>query len=287
MYDRVKPAIKAGGFIFFLFIVSILISIPILGAYALMGGDSDLIWAEDASTIEAALTSSFALFVAVLCTARIFKFSKNWAFSWSEVGIVKHKILSNLIKGIGIGILLILLSVLPLIAFDAISITANNLAFADLAGYLLVFCLVAIGEELLIRGYILSYLVKYYPRVFAVLISAIIFSLLHIFNGNFNLLECFNLILVGIFLAALKFRYQNLWVPVGTHFSWNFMQGSVLGFPVSGIDVPSIYLISFEENTIFNGGLFGIEGSILSTVVFIALVIYLRNTLVISEQNHG
>jgi len=283
MYNRILPAIKAGGFIISWLIIDFLLYILIIGGICiLMEKSFNISDTESYSTAEMVMMTSVS-FIATFFVIHVFQASKNWNFSLTEVGLTNNSILPNLIKGVSIGALLVLFTVLPLIVFDAINIKANTFIIADLAGYVLIFSLVAVYEELLTRGYLLSYLEKHYSRVIAVLISAIIFSLLHIFNGNFNLLECFNLILVGIFLAALKFRYQNLWVPVGTHFSWNFIQGSVLSFPVSGIDIPSIYLISFEENTIFNGGLFGIEGSFLSTVIFIALVIYFRNTFIISE----
>lgn len=69
---------------------------------------------------------------------------------------------------------------------------------------------------------------------------------------------------------------------IGYHFTWNVFQGIVYGMPVSGLDVPGIVTTSFSEYNLLNGGLFGIEGGILTTLItliaFAFVGFYYRNS---------
>lgn len=61
----------------------------------------------------------------------------------------------------------------------------------------------------------------------------------------------------------------NVWMPIGFHITWNYFQGYVLGFQVSGNDVMGIYQLDNIGNSFFNGGTFGPEGGIIVTVILI------------------
>jgi uncharacterized protein len=80
--------------------------------------------------------------------------------------------------------------------------------------------LAAIGEEMVFRGYLLQRiadLYTYLPRrwIFAVLLSAAIFSLGHLYQGLTGVVDTF---LAGIFLGVLYlFSGRNLWLPILTH----------------------------------------------------------------------
>ena len=59
------------------------------------------------------------------------------------------------------------------------------------------------------------------------------------------------------------------------HLTWNFFQGPIFGFEVSGIESESIIKQSVTGNEILTGGSFGFEGSILATVGIIIMILYL------------
>jgi uncharacterized protein len=92
-------------------------------------------------------------------------------------------------------------------------------------------------------------------------------------NANFTLLSMIDLFIAG-FLSGLAYIYsKNLWFPIALHFSWNFFQGTIFGFNVSGKDTYSLIVTKDYSSNIWNGGGFGFEGSVLSIIFqFIAIV---------------
>lgn len=136
-----------------------------------------------------------------------------------------------------------------------------------------IFLIVSLTEEILFRGYILNNLMKVLNKYYSLLISAAIFAIIHLFNPNLAIIPVINLFLAGILLGATYIYTKNLWFPISLHFFWNFLQGPVFGFSVSGINFKSIIDISFLGNEYFHGGNFGYEGSILCTLLLIIAII--------------
>ena len=96
------------------------------------------------------------------------------------------------------------------------------------------YVVVGINEELMMRGYVLQNLAEGLNVVWAVLISSAIFGLLHLGNPYASGVSTVNIAVAGVFLAAGYLVTRSLWLPIGLHFGWNFFQGTVFGFPVSG-----------------------------------------------------
>jgi len=146
-----------------------------------------------------------------------------------------------------------------------------------LFGFLLLL-LVAFGEEILVRGYILNNLLTNTNKYWALLFSAAIFALLHSLNFNLSLLGMINLLLAGIILGATYIYTKNLWFPISLHLFWNFLQGPIFGYPVSGMQIKSITTIKLSGSKLLNGGSFGFEGSVLCTLMttigIVAIIFY-------------
>lgn len=94
---------------------------------------------------------------------------------------------------------------------------------------------------------------------------------MHAFNPNVDWMALSIIFLAGILLGISYIYTKNLWFPIGLHFGWNFFQ-SLFGFNVSGEDFYSITDFSLPAKTIWNGGDFGFEGSVLA-VIFQVLAI--------------
>jgi uncharacterized protein len=133
---------------------------------------------------------------------------------------------------------------------------------------LILFALVALAEEIMLRGYILNNLMQSMNKWLALLISAIIFSIFHVGNPNINAVAIINIFLAGILLGINYIYTKSLWFAIALHFVWNFVQGSVLGYSVSGL-LPNngILLLQTNGGSLFTGGAFGFEGSIVSTIL--------------------
>jgi len=86
-----------------------------------------------------------------------------------------------------------------------------------------VVCLgIAIGEELLFRGYLFEYLKGQHGVAGAAIISSVVFSLTHVMDGDRSALELFNIIVIGLAFVLLRLQTGSLWVPIGFHWAWNW-----------------------------------------------------------------
>ncbi|RMF45278.1 MAG: CPBP family intramembrane metalloprotease, partial [Anaerolineae bacterium] len=102
--------------------------------------------------------------------------------------------------------------------------------------WLLIFLLVGWKEELWMRGYWLQNLADGLNVPWAVFISSSIFGLLHLGNPNATWVSVLGILLAGVFLALPWVWTRRLWLSIGLHLGWNFFEGAVFGFPVSGLD---------------------------------------------------
>ncbi|HEY9060862.1 MAG TPA: CPBP family intramembrane glutamic endopeptidase [Pseudobacteroides sp.] len=116
---------------------------------------------------------------------------------------------------------------------------------ADNLSLLVFYLMVAFGEELFFRGYIISTLRSSGLKVFAVLMSSFIFMLIHLVNSETTLLTLIGTFMAGLLLAILYVKFNNLWVCIGFHLAWNFLQDSVIHVPTKGTEVISIVVLAF------------------------------------------
>lgn len=134
------------------------------------------------------------------------------------------------------------------------------------------FLLVAITEEFALRGFVLERMLQGGVNKFwALFLSATLFSLVHIANPNFDFLSFINILLAGILLGSSYIYTRNLCFPIALHWFWNWIQGPVLGYEVSGNKFcDGLLTLYLPETNLINGGAFGFEGSILCTVLMVA-----------------
>jgi len=130
-----------------------------------------------------------------------------------------------------------------------------------------VMVMVAFSEELVFRGYILSNLLLSMNKWMALIYSALIFTLFHISNPGINILAIVNIFLAGLLLGINYIFTKNLWYSLLFHFAWNFYQGSILGYKVSGISFQPLLAQQLTGQSIMTGGTFGFEGSVVTSVL--------------------
>jgi membrane protease YdiL (CAAX protease family) len=131
-----------------------------------------------------------------------------------------------------------------------------------LVAYLLVFTMTAFGEELISRGYQLQNLVDGVGLPSALFLSAVLFAALHSANPGADAASFVGLLAAGYFLAYAWVRTGRLWLAIGLHLGWNFFEGVIFGFPVSGLNVFHLIHQHVDGPSLITGGDFGPEAGI-------------------------
>ncbi|HBG75022.1 MAG: hypothetical protein A2X25_04555 [Chloroflexi bacterium GWB2_49_20] len=142
---------------------------------------------------------------------------------------------------------------------------------------LLIFLLVGWNEELLSRGYHLQTLTSGTNLPLGLILSSAIFGILHINNPNATWISTVGIFLAGMFLAFGYVRTHQLWLSIGIHIGWNFSEGVVFGFPVSGWNGFQITKATFTGPALWTGGSFGPEAGliVLPALLVGAILIYI------------
>jgi membrane protease YdiL (CAAX protease family) len=151
-----------------------------------------------------------------------------------------------------------------------------NFSWSTLSG-LILFILVGFEEEFFSRGYCMMVLQQTGKRWVMVFVSALIFSLLHVGNSNVKIFGLVNIFLVGVLFAYMVIKTNNIWMAIGYHITWNYFQGNIFGFPVSGMESNGLFGIEVLKDNLLTGGAFGPEAGILTTaVILIGLLVVSR-----------
>lgn len=200
----------------------------------------------------------------------------------SSLGFVKR----NWLKYLGWGILLSLVQM----GVIALVYQVSGIGFFELNELSLEPLLFILGlfpfwllqggtEEVATRGWLLTRIATRTNLPLAIAISSSLFGILHMGNAGVTFLSVLNIILDGM-LAALLFIYtDSIWLVVAQHGTWNYVQGNLLGFQVSGTGADaSIFSFTMGSGPDWlTGGEFGAEGSIITTLVLlVSLVIVYR-----------
>lgn len=212
------------------------------------------------------------ILVTVVCLKYLLKLSSRDIKGWLPLENIRELAVGLLLGAVSISIVfftLVLTGNAHVVSWQP-QFTTNALT------YLLIFILVGISEELFYRGFVIATLRTYQNKWFSILLSSIIFSFIHFFNNEFHFLSFLNIVLIGIVFAYAFIETNSLWLPIGYHILWNYFQGNVYGFNVSGITVPGIFITEYQENTIMNGGGFGPEGGLVTTVVTLLAMLFIK-----------
>jgi membrane protease YdiL (CAAX protease family) len=225
-----------------------------------------------------------AIAALIAITASIFlarrRFDKR---TFTSLGLVwNRRAARDLLAGIGItGLIMSLIyaaeAALGWLRFDAFAwqSEAPGAIAGNLLLYLVIYLAVGWQEELLCRGYWLQNLSERLGAGWGVLISSWIFALLHAFNPNSSPAAVFMLIASGLFLACGYLRTRQLWLPIGLHIGWNFFEGPVFGFAVSGTSPFRLISQTPTGPELFTGGAFGPEAGLIvmpALLVGVALI---------------
>ena len=219
---------------------------------------------------------SFA-FISLLIFFRVKVIEKR---SLSSIGFNKNNWLKKYSLGFLIGLVMMSIIVLILLLFGYITVEKNPIqpvgvsAISSVLVILFGWIIQGATEEIVTRGWLLNVLSSKYNIGFGLLISSTLFGLMHLTNPNVNYIAVINIILVGLFYGLYVIKTNDLWAVCGMHSAWNFAQGNIFGFEVSGLDVSvgSLIDLNLVGNNVITGGAFGPEAGIISTFILLVSI---------------
>jgi membrane protease YdiL (CAAX protease family) len=281
-----NPAIKWGWLraliqLIVWFIVNLLISgIATVAVVIIQGQDPATLMGDQAGIIEKVgiigmtIISFFGLSGTLLTVWLFRRFIDKK--SMQSLGFEFKGYRNDLFAGMGWGFLLILIGFAALWISGMLKVTSVQFNPLSIFFYLLMFIIVAFNEEILVRGYILINLMDSMNKYIALIVSSLLFSAMHLMNANMSVVPAINIFLAGILLGIYFVHKGNLWFPIGMHLTWNFFQGPVFGFEVSGQITNSIIVQDIAGHELLTGGEFGFEGSLIATVAMIILILVIH-----------
>jgi hypothetical protein len=207
---------------------------------------------------------------------------------------VNLQALFDVLAGIGItfvqmGFIYAVMHSLGWIIFEGFAWEVDSLSrvITGTLTFFVIFVLIGWNEELLSRGYHLQTLASGLNLFWGVVISSAIFGLLHAGNPDSSWRAIAGITLAGLFFAFAYIRTKQLWLPIGLHLGWNFSEGVVFGFPVSGLDIYPLTRIEVTGPELWTGGGFGPEAGliVLPSLMIGAGLIYLFARNRVDDQN--
>jgi uncharacterized protein len=176
-------------------------------------------------------------------------------------------------RGLGLGVLVGLVVVALMAALGVVVwVPEEGGTSAWLGGAVAALAFLAVpaaAEEALLRGYPLQALAEAWGPGWAVIVTSVLFGVLHLDNPSAGALSTANVAAAGVLLGVVYLRTASLWWATGVHLGWNWSHGYVADVPVSGLELLDAPLYEGVTNgpAWLGGGAFGPEGSVVTTVV--------------------
>lgn len=196
-----------------------------------------------------------------------------------SLGLVDPNKLKAYAKGIflGFAMLSLVLLILKALGFAEISKNPNGFDLKLFLIFLPAWMIQGFEEEFLLRGILMNQMASRGKIRIAILANSLIFSIFHLGNAGFDLMASVNIFLMGLVFSLIFYLEDSLYLVAGAHSFWNMTMANIYGIPVSGNSPTIIRLFntSLKGPEILSGGSFGLEASIITSLVLGLVLIYL------------
>ena len=195
----------------------------------------------------------------------------------------KSRIFTGWAIGIAVGFVMNSINVVGSILLGNLKLSFNAIEILPLIGFAFFVFIQSGAEEIIDRVFIYEKLRRRYKSPWvAVIGNAMFFMILHLGNDNLNIPSLLELFLWGVLFALVILYFDNLWISMAIHASWNFTQNILYGLPNSGIvSAYSVFKIDAAADDFFFDTGFGVEGSwgavIVITIIIAALIFKFRS----------
>lgn len=207
----------------------------------------------------------------------------------TSMGFKKKHAVKDYLIGLLIGFAMfsavILINILTKsMTFEGLNKNLTGAGIAFVLVFFVGFVIQGASEEIIVRGYFMTSMGAKHNIWLALMISSVVFALLHVGNPGFTFIAFVNIVLIGVLFGLYIICFDNIWGACALHSMWNFVQGNFYGVPVSGMNMSdSIFVTSVNEDMmLINGGSFGAEGGLATTIIQLlcigGLLLYMKKT---------
>ncbi len=196
-------------------------------------------------------------------------------FSLKDLGLGKESLVKKSLVGAFFGFLAISLVALVINLLGGVTTVVTFepefLGFIILG--LVMFSFQSMFEEFVYRGYLMPHFSKMFGDFWAIMLTAILFVVLHALNPGMKAIPIVNLFLAGVVFSLVYYLWGSLWICGFAHALWNFSQGVIYGSLVSGNTLSKAVMQAtpVEGMDTVSGADFGFEGSVITSILGIIL----------------
>lgn len=230
----------------------------------------------------------------LLLLAIIFLVKQNSNIKFSEIGVNGEKGIEYFCYGSLIGAFIVMIIFYLLYFSNSILFEINkNIVYTDILRIFLIFFILALADQILVRNYLLTFFTKMMGiRNSVILISTLLFLICFSVAKWFKIPDIETVIyLINIFLSYTLFSliyyfYGNMWLLVGLSAFNNFFQVVVFGSRLDTVYAinPLIKLRIIEKYSLLNGGNYGFEAGIYYTTLYLAGILFMIYKITSEKQ---
>ena len=230
----------------------------------------------------------------LLLLAIIFLVKQNSSIKFSEIGVNGEKGIEYFCYGSLIGAFIVMIIFYLLYFSNSILFEINkNIVYTDILRIFLIFFIIALADQILVRNYLLTFFTKMMGiKNSVILISTILFLICFSVAKWFKIPDIETVIyLINIFLSYTLFSliyyfYGNMWLLVGLSAFNNFFQTVVFGSRLDTVYAinPLIKLKIIEKYSLLNGGNYGFEAGIYYTTLYLSGILFMIYKITSEKQ---
>lgn len=230
----------------------------------------------------------------LLLLAIIFLVKQNSSIKFSEIGVNEEKGIEYFCYGSLIGAFIVMIIFYLLYFSNSILFEINkNIVYTDIFRIFLIFFIIALADQILVRNYLLTFFTKMMGiRNSVILISTLLFLICFSVAKWFKIPDIETVIyLINIFLSYTLFSliyyfYGNMWLLVGLSAFNNFFQVVVFGSRLDTVYAinPLIKLKIIEKYSLLNGGNYGFEAGIYYTTLYLSGILFMIYKITSEKQ---
>ena len=230
----------------------------------------------------------------LLLLAIIFLVKQNSNIKFSEIGVNGEKGIEYFCYGSLIGAFIVMIIFYLLYFSNSILFEINkNIVYTDIFRIFLIFFIIALADQILVRNYLLTFFTKMMGiRNSVILISTLLFLICFSVAKWFKIPDIETVIyLINIFLSYTLFSliyyfYGNMWLLVGLSAFNNFFQVVVFGSRLDTVYAinPLIKLRIVEKYSLLNGGNYGFEAGIYYTTLYLSGILFMIYKITSEKQ---